>query len=233
MLPIPQIYPLGDHAITITFANEVEEQANANVLSLHQHLLRQPVVFWRDIIPAYASLTIVYDTAVLSKAHRQSAYRWVKNALEEALVAVDGRVVAPLRKMHVPVCYELSFGLDSVALCKTKNVTMEELVQLHTGTTYRVYMLGFLPGFAYMGSVHPRIAVPRLATPRMVPPGSVGIAGVQTGIYPFSSPGGWHIIGRTPLSLFNASAQQPALLQAGDEVVFTPISKEEFNSYYK
>lgn len=231
MSPIPRIYPVGDSAIAVNFGNTIDRLVNDRVIALHQQLLRQPIVFWTDIIPAYASLTLVYDSVSISNRHKESAYQFVKGKIEEALVVMSAPDRSTTRKINVPVCYHLDFAPDSISLCKRAKITLEQLVQLHSSTTYHVYMLGFLPGFAYMGSVDERLAAPRLTKPRTVPAGSVGIAGEQTGIYPLTSPGGWNIIGRTPLVLFDAAREVPTLLQAGDEVIFTPISKEEFSHY--
>jgi inhibitor of KinA len=233
MLPTPQIFPVGDTAISVSFGNTIDRLVNHRVIALHQQLLRQPFAFWKDLIPAYASLTIVYDGFAIAEMYRQSPYQFVREKVEEALSVASATAVSPSRKVQVPVCYDPEFGLDNVELCAERKISIEELVRLHSNNTYYVYMLGFLPGFAYMGSVDKRIAAPRLTTPRVVPAGSVGIAGEQTGIYPLASPGGWNIVGRTPLTLFEATRQSPTLLLAGDEVTFTPISREEFNSYLR
>lgn len=194
---------------------------------LRQHW--QP--FWVDIIPAYASLTIVYDVVAIRK-HSLSAYAWMKSELEKTLGMIQDDHIVPVRTIQVPVCYDLSFAPDSKRLMVEKKVSIENLIELHTQQTYRVYMIGFLPGFAYMGSVDKRIAMPRLESPHpLVPAGSVGIAGSQTGIYPVDSPGGWNIIGRTPLKIFDADASNPILFQSSDEVRFISISKKEFELF--
>jgi len=130
--------------------------------------------------------------------------------------------------MRVPVCYDDDFGFDLQAVCLQRDLGRDELISYHLSRTYRVYMLGFIPGFVYMGEVDPRIASPRKKKPAGVQQGSVGIAGAQTGIYPFESPGGWNIVGRTPLKLFDANADPAVLLQTGDTVEFFQISREEF-----
>jgi inhibitor of KinA len=135
------------------------------------------------------------------------------------------------RLITIPVCYEAEFAPDIEALATQKNIAVEEVIRIHSSGEYRVYMLGFLPGFCYLGEVDERIVVSRKPQPQTVVAGSVGIAGKQTGIYPMASPGGWQIIGRTPLKLFDAQKEQPALLMAGDRIRFTSITKNEFASY--
>ncbi len=134
--------------------------------------------------------------------------------------------------IRIPVCYETICAPDLLSLASIKGITTDELIRLHSSTTYRVFMNGFLPGFAYMGKVDETIAAPRLTTPRQkVPAGSVGIAGDQTGIYPMESPGGWQLIGRTPLALFNTDSSKPCLIEPGDQVQFYPISWNEFQNW--
>jgi inhibitor of KinA len=135
------------------------------------------------------------------------------------------------RVVTIPVCYEKEFAPDIEYLAKEKNIPVEEVIRIHISKQYRIYMLGFLPGFPYMGEVDDRIVVPRKPQPVTVAAGSVGIAGKQTGIYPLVSPGGWQIIGRTPLKIFDAEKEAPTLLRAGDTVQFISISKDEFESY--
>jgi inhibitor of KinA len=133
--------------------------------------------------------------------------------------------------INIPVCYDPEFGPDLENLAREKNITTEDVIRIHTSKPYRVFMLGFLPGFAYMGEVDERISMSRKNQPVPVAAGSVGIAGKQTGIYPLLSPGGWQIIGRTPVHLFNKEKEQTTLLKAGDRVQFIPVSKNEFTRY--
>ena len=140
--------------------------------------------------------------------------------------------VADFRNVMVPVCYSRKYGLDLDAISEHTKLPVEEIIHLHTATKYKVYMIGFLPGFAYMGDVDDSIAVLRKPEPRTrIEAGSVGIAGKQTGIYPLASPGGWQIIGRTPVILFDTKKETPAFFRAGDEVQFYPITEDEFNHY--
>jgi inhibitor of KinA len=173
----------------------------------------------------------VYDVVSIRK-HHPSAFEWVKNEVECAIQEYSNGGTLPWRSLRIPVCYDLAFGIDLKTLARASKLLVDEVIALHTQQTYHVYMLGFLPGFAYMGIVDDKIAIPRLSTPRKhVPAGSVGIAGNQTGIYPVDSPGGWNIIGRTPVKLFDPESESLTVLQPGDEVSFIPISKSVYESF--
>ena len=222
-----QIYSLGDHALTIELNNNISEKINQQILSLHYFLLQQTIIGIKDIIPAYSSLTVVYDVSAI-KEKNAVAYTFIKQQIEQAIKDHQPNYTTS-RLIEIPVCYDLSFGIDLEEMAAQKNMSTQEIIQLHSNKIYRVYMIGFLPGFAYMGLVHKKIITPRKAQPRTkIIAGSVGIAGEQTGIYPFDSPGGWNIIGQTPLQLFNAKRKEPVLLQAGDSIQFLPIGVDEF-----
>lgn len=226
------IVPLGENALTISFGNKMEEATNQRVLQLFQRLQKDAVPFI-DVVPAYSSLTLYYDVGALHKAGR-TAFEQVKTYLLPLLTEAPALQVSSGRKLSIPVCYAPPFAPDLKELAAAKNLSAAEVIQLHTTQTYRVYMTGFLPGFAYMGCVDKRIATPRRSSPRTrIPAGSVGIAGLQTGIYPLASPGGWNIIGRTPLQLFNKEKKDPVLLQPGNLVTFYSISEDEFEDYQK
>ncbi len=230
MKPV-SIYPTGENAATISFGDEISIKTNDCVFRLYRHLQDNQKKFWYDLIPAYTTLTILYDAPSIRR-HHLSAFDWVRKALEVALDECDDSISLTGRSLQVPVCYDSEFAPDMKQMVVKKKLSPEKIIELHTSTMYRVFMLGFLPGFAYMGIVSDELAVPRLKVPRNhVPAGSVGIAGNQTGIYPLESPGGWNIIGRTPLLLFDATQEQPALLQPGDEVKFVSITKEEFEAF--
>lgn len=229
MLPAYTIYPLGDSALTIDFGNKIDEELNGYVLQLFRTLLNSsPVV--KDVIPAYSSLSIYYDVAE-QHSNERTAFETMKEIILPFLynnheLNVKGRLI------KIPVCYSSKFSLDLEELAAQKNFPVEEIIRLHTEKTYRVYMIGFLPGFAYMGTVDKRIATPRKQQPRTsVPAGSIGIAGEQTGIYPLPSPGGWNIIGRTPVKVFAAEKEDAVLFQPGDEVKFYSITEDEFENY--
>ena len=223
------IYACGDSALTVEFSNTIDEQINEQILSLFHFLQKQKLKYIKDIIPAYGSLTVVYDLIEIKK-HHHNAFGFIRSWLENILLTQNDQTTINHRLVKIPVCYDSYIALDIVELATKKNVSVEEFIQIHTQKKYRVYMVGFLPGFAYMGKVDERIAAPRKSTPRTdIIAGSVGIAGKQTGIYPLNSPGGWNIIGRTPVKMFDAKKEQPTFLQAGDDVEFVSISLEEFN----
>lgn len=223
------IYACGDSALTIELSNVMDELINEQILSLFHCLQKQKNKFIKDIIPAYSSLTVIYYVIEIKK-HHDNAFIFIRDWIENILAKQYLQVTIDHRLITIPVCYDTSLALDIIELAAQKNISVQELIHLHTQKKYRVYMIGFLPGFAYMGKVDERIAAPRKSTPRTnIIAGSVGIAGEQTGIYPLDSPGGWNIIGRTPLKMFDATKEQPTFLQAGDEVEFVSISLEEFN----
>lgn len=222
-----KIYPLGDHALTIELGNTIDEKINHQVLSLFHFLQQKKITGIKDIIPAYSSVTLVYDTIAIKEKH-PSAYQFIKQQIKPAIKEFKPDYTSS-RLIEIPVCYDVSLGIDLKKMAAQKQIPVEEIIQLHSSKTYRVFMIGFLPGFAYMGSVDEKIIMPRKAQPRTnVVAGSIGIAGKQTGIYPFDSPGGWNIIGQTPVKLFDAARKDPVYLQAGDEVKFIFISIEKF-----
>jgi inhibitor of KinA len=228
------IFPLGDSALTVEFGHVIDRELNKRALALFRQLKSLSLPHLTDIVPAYGSLTVYYDTVAIlretgeDKTAFEAVSETVRQLLEgEHLSAID---VSP-RHIRVPVCYASCCAPDLEALAGEKGLTPEEVVHLHTTGTYRVYMLGFLPGFAYMGEVDERIALPRKDKPQRVVAGGVGIAGRQTGIYPLASPGGWQIIGRTPLKLFHRKNEHPVLFSPGDTVTFYSITEDEFAHY--
>ena len=225
-----QLSPLGDTAILVDFGNRIDENINQEVLARATQL-KESLPDVTEVVPAYSSLVIHYDVIKLKKnlAKENLVSDRLKIAVEELLsqpLRIDQKNA---RQIRIPVCYETEFAPDMQDLALANNLSAEEVISLHLAETYRVYMLGFLPGFCYLGQVNQKIAMSRKQQPHPVAPGSVGIAGRQTGIYPFASPGGWRIIGRTPLKLFDSNAQSPALLTAGNYVQFYAIDRNEFN----
>ena len=229
MLSSFTIFPLGDSALTIDFGNKIDDNINYKVLQLFAQLQHfSPLI--TDVVPAYSSLTIYYDVAALH-THEKTAFETVRDMVTPFLEK-EQNLTQKRRQLTIPVCYAKTFAPDIDELAAQKNISVEELIGLHTARTYRVYMIGFLPGFAYMGKVDEKLATPRRQKPRTnVPAGAVGIAGEQTGIYPLLSPGGWNIIGRTPLRLFAADSSEPVFFQPGDEVRFYSITEDEFENY--
>lgn len=224
---------MGDSSLTIDFGNIIDEAVNQEVMNRFQQLNDHLFAGIVELVPAYSSLTVHYDTAGLHKKipPETKVYDWIKEQLEELLKTPLPQTGYAGRNMTIPVCYEEPFSPDLSNLALLKNISIEEVIRIHTSKTYRVYMLGFIPGFSYLGEVDERIMMPRKQQPQAVQAGSVGIAGKQTGIYPLASPGGWQIIGRTPLKLFDADNEEPVLLKAGDIVQFISISKNEFANY--
>jgi inhibitor of KinA len=224
------IFPLGDAAATIDFGNLINDEIHHKVIAAFKQLQQKPLPGMIEAIPAYSSLTVYYDVLKVKKSssEKSTAFETVKNFLEEMLQQPFSQSIITERLVKIPVCYETAFAPDLENIAAIKNCTMDELIQIHSATIYKVYMLGFLPGFPYMGIVNEKIAIARKLQPVDVVAGSVGIAGRQTGIYPVASPGGWQIIGQTPLKIFDAKRDEPALLNAGDSVQFYSISKEEF-----
>ena len=211
------IGPAGDAALLISLAPIIDPVVNARAISIAQYIEAIGIPGVRDVVPTYRSVAVYVDP------HRVDI-----EALIERLSAVGADVAPPVttaRTVEIPVVYGGEAGPDLPAIAEWANLTADEVIARHSATTYRVFMLGFLPGFPYMGTVDPRIAAPRRATPRLrVPAGSVGIAGAQTGIYPTASPGGWQIIGRTARPLFDSRRNPPSTLVPGDRVRFVVAS---------
>ncbi len=233
-LPPYQIFPLGDSAITLDFGNLIDEKLNSLVINLFQSLKETPIPGMIEAVPAYSSITIYYGIHELTKQapNAKNISSWMETQLIERLEILTKQEQATGNLVEVPVCYDEEFGWDLSEIAKVKKLTTTEILEIHCSSIYRVYLLGFLPGFPYMGGLHEKLEMPRRAQPRQrLEAGSVGIAGKQTGIYPLASPGGWQIIGRTPLQLFNANNKTPTLFAAGDRVRFFPIDKHEYKSY--
>ncbi|HEX7905709.1 MAG TPA: 5-oxoprolinase subunit PxpB [Chitinophagaceae bacterium] len=227
--PAYHIFPLGDTALTIDYGNSIDENINKEVIARTQQL-KDNLKGVIEIVPAYSSLTVYYDLAALKRKTPKDklVYEHLKQTVEQWLEQPLLQQETAERQIKIPVCYDPVFATDILAVAKANNITVEEVMAIHLSRTYRVFMLGFLPGFSYMGEIDERIAMPRKPQPEMVAPGSVAIAGKQTGIYPLASPGGWRIIGRTPVKLFDAEDKEPTLLRAGDRVQFISITRNDF-----
>lgn len=222
MTRYPRILPLGDSALTIEFGGRIDPVIHERVLACMNELEREPFPGQLDMVPTYRSLTVYYDP-LLTDGEAVGA-GLLNMAAHRARTPPR-----PIKTVTVPVFYDPVVAPDLEAVAAETGVRVGEIITIHTSVTYRVYMVGFTPGFPYLGLVPPRIAVPRLATPRKtVPAGSVGIAGTQTGIYPRASPGGWRIIGRTPLRICDLGASRPFLFEAGDQVRFVAVDRAAF-----
>ena len=198
-------------------------------MALHHAFQQNKFTGFIETVPAYASLAVFYDTAIIYKSYTltTTAFDLVKNITEQLVKNIHPAAIIQGNTINIPVYYN---GVDLETIATQHQLSVEEVIRIHTSKSYRVFMIGFLPGFAYMGKVDERIATPRHATPRInVQAGSVGIADLQTGIYPLASPGGWQLIGQTPLKIFDQQKKDPCLFSAGDMVHFNSISKEAFN----
>lgn len=228
------ITTLGDKAVILNFGNRIDELVNRKVLYLFHRLKSLALPYVTDIVPAYSSLAIFYDAVrIKSKTSINKSGLEIFTDQMEKLIKEEIKTTSfPSRKIKVPVCYSEKYAYDIKSIAQEKKIAVSKIIDIHNGKKYRVYMIGFLPGFAYMGEVDEKIAIPRKTQPRLkVDAGSVGIAGMQTGIYPFDSPGGWQIIGKTPLKLFNTEKDDPVLLRPGDEIEFYSITENEFTNY--
>lgn len=212
--PHPRLLPAGESNILIEWADEINDDVNDRVHAFDQALRHQNRPEITDLIPAYSSLLVSYDPRKISFPQARSQLETLLN-LSQSLKPQSSRLV------EIPTRYGGEFGPDLEFIAKHNGISEHQVIDLHAGAIYRVYMLGFVPGFAYLGSVPQEIAAPRLETPRTrVPAGSVGIAGRQTGVYPIESPGGWRLIGRTEIKLFDPMQDPPTLLRPGDRVQF-------------
>ena len=220
-----RVLPAGDAALIVEFEETIDPAVNARAIALCERVRAAACPGVRDVVPAYRSAAVYFDPLKTdSAALRELLHR--EAACDVAAVEPPG---APVR---IPVCYGGDFGPDLESVAAVTGLGGDEIVRLHAAGTYRVFMLGFVPGFAYLGVLDARLATSRLATPRVrVPAGSVGIAGAQTGIYPSETPGGWRLIGRTPLRPFDAARATPFLLSAGDGVRFYPIDRHTYDTW--
>lgn len=221
-----RIFTLGESALTIEFGNEISREMNEKALSVARHFQQYPFPGFVEAVPAYSSVTIFYDVVKVreSLAEFGSAFAAVQHLANAAIQNASGEFHSNARVVEIPVLIDGETALDLKTLAEFSGLSAEEVIDIFLSKNYRVYMLGFLPGFAYMGEVDERIAAPRLETPRTkVPKGSVGIAGKQTGIYPLESPGGWRIIGRTDVEMFDPKVAEPCLLRPGDQVRFVRL----------
>ena len=224
----PKIFPLGDNCLTVDFGNEIAIELNDKAIALTNQFTKDPFPGFIEAVPAYSSLSVFYNIVEVREHFSEfdSAFAAVAWLVRASLEYPDKLVKSERRAIDVPVDFGGAAALDINLVAERCAMSPADVIDLFTARTYRVYMLGFLPGFAYMGEVDERIAVPRKDSPRTkVPKGSVGIASRQTGIYPFESPGGWQIIGRTNLEMFSPDRDSPCLLAPGDEVRFVPLAR--------
>lgn len=213
----------GDSSILLQFGNTIDPAINRKIAATVQLMREQHINGVTDVIPAFCSLLINYDPRVIS-------YEQIKRRME-ALVKIDVSAGNTRKRVfEIPVCYGGEYGPDIQNIADHAGLSVEEVIQIHTSRDYLIYMLGFLPGFTYLGGLDERIHTPRLANPRIrIPAGSVGIGGSQTGIYPMDSPGGWQLMGMTPVKTYDPDREVPILVEAGDYIRFVAIDEDEFH----
>jgi len=214
----------GDAALVLAFPARLDPAINMRCVAVAEALRRRRVRGVRDVVEAFATVTVHFDPLAGDVDEISAALRGLAETAAPA-----GREPAARREIRLPVCYGGARGPDLAAVARFGRCSEAEVVERHCRASYRVYMLGFQPGFAYLGTVDRRIAAPRRATPRVrVPAGAVGIAGRQTGVYPIASPGGWQLVGQTPVRVFDRLRADPFLLAAGDRVRFEPIDEAAY-----
>lgn len=219
----PLFFPVGDSSLTVSFGNSISVEFNQVVTRLAGLLEDKYFPGFVETVPAYSSLAVFYDLIKVRKHFPESptAFAAVKGHIEALLEEYKPAGESGSRLVEIPFSFADEFALDLEFISETKDLSKTEIIEIFTSRTYRVFMLGFLPGFAYMGETDDRLAVSRKETPRLkIPKGSVGLAGRQTGIYPLESPGGWQIIGKTEIEMFTPEKERPTFLEAGDTVRF-------------
>lgn len=221
--------PLGDSAIELRFGDSINSAVHTKIRSFARLLENNPFPGLLEWVPAYTTLTIFYDPWLVSQGGTFDPYARVLEHLQTLDSGASSAEPVEARQLEIPVCYGEVYGPDLETVAQHTGLAPEEVIRLHTTPEYLVYMIGFAPGFPYLGGLDERLRTPRKDTPRLkIPAGAVGIAGAQTGIYPLETPGGWQLIGRTPLQLFRPDAEPPSLLQAGDRIRFVSISPAAF-----
>ena len=217
-----KISTAGDSALLIEFGQEISTEINARITAFVHLLKAQRIEGVQDMIPAFTSLLINYDPRVVN-------YKTLTKRLQKLLKLDVNEETSTSRVFEIPVCYGGEYGPDIENIAKNAGLTEEEVIKIHSSKDYLIYMLGFLPGFSYLGGLDERIHTPRLANPRIrIPAGSVGIGGSQTGIYRLDSPGGWQLLGLTPVKTYDPERENPILFEAGDYIRFVPVSEEEY-----
>ncbi|MGG3608479.1 5-oxoprolinase subunit PxpB [Priestia megaterium] len=230
------ISPLGDSALVITFGDSIQYDIHKQIKTCKDSIELNPFPGFVECVPAFTNLTIFYNplevvAAVKKKEKKEfvSPFETVSSIIQRKIENEQTEKELNHRTVSIPVCYGGEYGPDLEYVARHHNLTTQEVISIHSEGEYLAYMIGFAPGFPFLGGLSERIATPRRPSPRTsIPAGSVGIAGMQTGVYPISTPGGWQLIGQTPIKLFLPEQNPPSLLQAGDIIKFEPISKEEY-----
>ncbi len=217
----------GDQGLLVEYGDGIDFEVNTKVRAMAIIMKQNTPKGVIETIPTYRSLLLIYDPSITNLAKLQKELQKLEERLDEIQIP-------PPDTVEIPVCYGEEFGPDIEFVAETHNLSVKEVIQLHSEPEYLIYMVGFTPGFPFLGGLSEKLHTPRLETPRtFVPQGSVGIANNQTGIYPVSSPGGWQLIGRSPIKLFAPERPNPFLYQAGDHIKFKPITPEEYSRLAK
>ncbi len=221
-IKMPEILLSGDKAVLVKFSDKINEKTNKEVTGFVIKLKKSEITGITDIIPAFCSVLVNYDPGNIS-------YSQLHTKIEEVLSEKSDNDGSGKRVIEIPVCYGGCYGEDLEHVAAHAGLTQEQVIDIHSSRDYLIYMLGFMPGFPYLGGLDSRIFTPRLKTPRIsIPAGSVGIGGEQTGIYPLQSPGGWKLIGRTPVRPYRPEMQPAIIYEAGDYIRFVPVSEDEY-----
>ena len=226
-----EISQISEVSALIEFGNEINEEINKKIRAFCAYIDEYPFEGFIEYVPYFTSVSIIYDPL---KINSDSPYESIKATLENILSDLDFSQIDEENIVEIPVCYGGEFGPDLEHVAEMNNLTVDEVIKIHSEGRYLVYMIGFAPGFPYLGGMSEKIAAPRRETPRtVIPAGSVGIAGMQTGVYPIETPGGWQLIGRTPVKMFDLNGKPKSLLKSGDIAKFYPISYDEYLRHMK
>jgi KipI family sensor histidine kinase inhibitor len=226
-----RISPQGDRCLMVEFGQKVDRETNLRARALAQHLVDHPLLGVLDVVPAFTTVAVHYRPELIAEGKGSTPFERLAARVEEVLGGDLEHDASVAREIRISVCYGGEFGPDLEEVARSRGLTMDEAVTIHSQSPHVVYMLGFAPGFPYIAGLDERLAVPRRATPRLkIPLGTIAIAGSQSVVYSLETPGGWNLIGRTPLRVFTPETDPPCLLRAGDAVHFYPITREQYDA---
>lgn len=223
-----EIFQSSENSVVIEFGQSIKEEINKKIRIFCDYIEKNPIEGMIEYIPYFTSVSILYEPMRVYKKNK-NIFDSIKKQIEDIICRIDFSSDFEKNIVKIPVCYDEKLGPDIKVVAEANQLSVNEVIDIHTNGEYLVYMIGFAPGFPYLGGMDERISTPRRESPRTaIPQGSVGIAGMQTGVYPIETPGGWQIIGRTPLKLFDLNREKKTLLKSGDTVKFYSISYEEY-----